>query len=346
MFNSWLFGLSETEKEQIIGIYLIPTIFINTKQTMLEGEFNKNQYQINLNKNLGWLQNINNNKLYTYPYNVLHVIGSDGNSADFKYELFKDIPSTGGAGTFTFWMICSIGLPPEFILIPIDYAIEQITIGSGLDAYTTTNENYNEALTLKNIPMSAWNTDGFKAWLAQTTTGLIGSGMGFAAMAGLGNLNPAFTGIKAFSKMSFAASAYSSIAGIPKAQLLPNYAHGEQKNNPFMQCGRFGFTFYNAHVKPEYAAIIDDYFTKYGYATKRVKKPNLNSRPYWNYIETKNCNIDQSYNNVVKGLNIEDTRKLSDIYDHGITFWHPDVRGTLVTVDVGDYSKDNSPLLG
>ena len=82
-----------------------------------------------------------------------------------------------------------------------------------------------------------------------------------------------------------------------------------------------------------YAAIIDDYFTKYGYATKRVKVPNIHSRPFWNYVETKDCNINQ-----LTGLNSQDTAKISSIYDHGITFWH--------TSNVGDYTQNNAPVGG
>lgn len=347
--------LKDTDKEQIVAIYMIPTIFCSSKVSVPESltdiQFQENATLVGTIRNRGWLPKFNystpnvfgikNNKLYTSPYNLIHVLSSDGTDGEFKYELFDKIIEEGN-DLITFKFMCSISTPPEFLLTPLKYGINQIAIDSSL----TSNINYNYSMPIKNIPMCAWETDGFKAWLAQATTGLVGGALGYGAMAALSASNPAITGVLAFSKMTFAASAFSSIAGLPKALISPQYAHGTQKVFPLMQVGNFGCVIYNAHIKPEYAAIIDDYFTKYGYATKRVKKPNLNSRPYWNYIETKNCNIDQSYNGVVKGLNIEDTRKLSDIYDHGITFWHPDVRGTLVTVDVGDYSKDNSPLVG
>ena len=47
-------------------------------------------------------------------------------------------------------------------------------------------------------------------------------------------------------------------------------------------------------------------------------------------METKNIN-----NN---GINAKDAEKISDIYNHGITFWH--------TTDVGNYSLNNGIVSG
>ena len=80
-------------------------------------------------------------------------------------------------------------------------------------------------------------------------------------------------------------------------------------------------------LQNEFAKIIDDFFTMYGYQTDRVKVPNRTGRPYWNYVKMQNsCHRGN--------VPSEDMSKINDLYDSGITFWH--------TPDVGNYSLDNT----
>lgn len=64
----------------------------------------------------------------------------------------------------------------------------------------------------------------------------------------------------------------------------------------------------------------------FGYATHRVKNPNTGGRNAWNYVETKNA--------IVKG-DVPDyaARKMEDILNNGVTFWHVN--------DIGNYTLDN-----
>lgn len=77
---------------------------------------------------------------------------------------------------------------------------------------------------------------------------------------------------------------------------------------------------------------IDDYFTRYGYATMKLGKPNIISRKYFNYIKTQGCNIKTNAPS-------SDKAKICDIFDKGVTFWH--ISGTNDT-NVGNYSVTNS----
>ena len=83
-----------------------------------------------------------------------------------------------------------------------------------------------------------------------------------------------------------------------------------------------------AKVQPEIAKTIDDFFTEYGYATKRVKKPNINVRPHWTYTKTIGCNLKGN-------APADDLKAIKDIFDNGITFWK---NGD----EIGNYSLDNS----
>ena len=89
------------------------------------------------------------------------------------------------------------------------------------------------------------------------------------------------------------------------------------------------FYLYAMSIKDEFARIIDDYFSLYGYAVHRVKVPNFEGRYTWNYVKTAGC--------VFKGYDIplQMQMQLAASLDAGMTFWHtPD--------NFGDYTQDNS----
>ena len=81
-------------------------------------------------------------------------------------------------------------------------------------------------------------------------------------------------------------------------------------------------------VTAQFARMIDDYFTMFGYAVKRVKVPNRNSRPHWNYVKTIGCTLTGS-------IPSDDMKKICSIYNNGVTFWK---NGT----EIGHYELDNT----
>lgn len=74
-------------------------------------------------------------------------------------------------------------------------------------------------------------------------------------------------------------------------------------------------------IRPEYAEIIDNYFSCFGYAIRKVKVPDITSRTQWNYIKTKGCTIKKNAENN-KAVPMEAEREICAIFDKGITFWH------------------------
>lgn len=81
------------------------------------------------------------------------------------------------------------------------------------------------------------------------------------------------------------------------------------------------YKIYYTQIRPEYAKIIDNFFTCFGYAIHEVKIPNITSRTEWNYIKTKGCTLKPNSNSS-HFLPMEAERTISAIYDKGITFWH------------------------
>ena len=63
--------------------------------------------------------------------------------------------------------------------------------------------------------------------------------------------------------------------------------------------------------------FVFNLFTKKGYKINNYEKPNINSRYWFNYIKTYECNITSI--NIGENDIIE---KIKEIYNSGITFWH------------------------
>lgn len=103
---------------------------------------------------------------------------------------------------------------------------------------------------------------------------------------------------------------------------------------------------YRESIDSETAETIDNFFTYYGYAVKKVKQPGVYNRHYWQYIKTCGCNLHNAdgYSDHVNvnvnystGMSASDMETLEKIFDRGITFWNQDVQ-------IGDYTLDNGTL--
>lgn len=81
-------------------------------------------------------------------------------------------------------------------------------------------------------------------------------------------------------------------------------------------------------IKEEFARIIDDFFSMFGYKTNKVKIPNLTGRQNWNYIKTIDCNITGN-------LPQQDLQEIKDMFNNGLTIWHN-------TSTFLDYSQSNN----
>ena len=99
--------------------------------------------------------------------------------------------------------------------------------------------------------------------------------------------------------------------------------------NDLFNNGRWGFYYAQMQPLPEYIDRIDDYFSRYGYTTNKLKVPNISSRPQWNFVKTADCKIGGS-------IPCTDEAEICSIFNKGVTFWkHPE--------NVCNYSLDNSP---
>lgn len=142
-----------------------------------------------------------------------------------------------------------------------------------------------------------------------------------AAMAGVQNVD--------YGQAAMGGTGLGALIGTTeRMKKVPNKAQGTVGGNSRMQCGYAGYYIAQRYLRREFAIMVDNFFTMYGYQVDRIKKPNINGRPYWNYVKMSNaCHVGP--------IPADDLALINSIYDAGITFWH--------TSDIGNYSLDNSP---
>lgn len=291
-----------------------------------------------------------NNKLYTYPYNYLHVDNASGESLSLRYEFFD-------GNTPRLKIYGSITQPVKAVCYPAGYKnVPKVEIQGGEKEYGALNT---ESLSLTNYPLCSWNVDSFQAWIAQNAlpiaTSLIGTAIGAGAMfipgigagiAGAGvatstalapqylHSNIPMSGGGSGVEPLVQQNAINNITGLLtqgyKASIAADVMKGSiNTGNVNCSSRRQDFWVGRMSITQQYAEMIDDFFTRYGYAIHAIGVPNISSRPHWNYIKTVGCTVSGS-------VPCDDMRKICQIFDGGITFWK---NGN----EIGNYSLDNSP---
>ena len=258
----------------------------------------------NLERKTGYVKN---KKLYTYPYNFLYVTNNHGKCAVFRYEFFS-------TQNCTFNVFCDMNPSATEVIWPKYYK------GSA--------DNYDEAIELNGFPQCAFNVDSYKAWLAQNLSSIAMSSLGLTSFFANEMANGVTNVAGGLTPLGMLAIIRQEVSGIVHT-FMPPQSKGNQGNNTLIALDKMKFGFMHKHITKEYATIIDDYFSMYGYATKKLKYPNRSSRPEWNYVKTIGCKIRS-------GIPSDDAIAIEGLYDKGIRFWKNPAH-------IGDYTFDNSP---
>lgn len=281
----------------------------------------------------------NNNKLFIYPYKSLQVSNCEGNFAEFRYEFFHHENSGEGAdpNIYEFEIFGVTGLQSEICCSPLDY--------KGL------SNNINEKISMSEFPMCSYNIDPYFAYIAQNKGSMtanvissIFSDASKAIMAGatggaslaLGTVAPQMSAESGIGG-STAKTIINTLGKLADYDRLPPQRGGAQGINALI--GRANgyqskdFYFIGKTITAEYAKIIDDYFTMFGYAINEVAIPNMNARPHYTYVQTQGC--------IVKGeMPADDCKAIENIFNKGVRFWNN-------INEIGNYTViDNSPAQG
>ena len=300
-------GITEEDASYGEG-YIAPTSSANNKEFTVPVETTTFSYN-------GKSYTPKNNKMWCFPFFKLQVSNHSGNAADYAIEEFEANRAA------KFQLYGDISANPSVTLYPKNY--KGIT------------HNVDCGISINSFPQCSFNSDTFKLWLAKNQYSLgvsVASGVaeivgGIATTAATGG---AAGGVGIPTAMHGATQIFSAINSRYQASLEPNKSSsGCPKNNLLTAMNKNQFDYYFCYPKYDEAVAIDDFFTMYGYQTNKVKKPNMSSRPYFNYVKTIGVNITGN-------IPCDDLQVLKRMFDSGVTFWK-------AGATVGDYSVNNKP---
>lgn len=336
--------------DAIVGVFMVPKQFISldssgvSENLVLGGLVGPVTKKWSDSEPLVKVSTINgytpkNKKLLTYPYTYILMSNNAGASAVYKYELFNSENCDFNIN-FALTPGCSIRL------IPLNY--------------NGTGENNEEGLSGAKFPIGSWTNDVYINWLTQNSlnhetqiintivsaapgavangvsgvtsgvaAGAAGGPWGAVAGGAAGGVGSIYT-----SGIGLAANLYTTISSINAEKyahsLQPPQASGNL-NSGDVTCsnGDLTFTAYKMSIKAEFARVIDDYFSMFGYQTNRVKVPNKNHRKNYWFTKTADANI-------IGNIPQNDLQIIKNVYNNGITFWR-------TSATLGDYS--NNPII-
>lgn len=259
-----------------------------------------------------------NKKLLCYPYNYLKAITHEGNSMNFKWEY-------NPYGAFSFKLYNNVLNNGGCYIEPSGYqgdngdTLYRLPINSFPNVTWSINNFY------QNLPLKAI----CGALTMAESTNAIGKIQAGSQMLTPKTKQLSKTGAKMMSEgYNELADLGGEVRNILAEGLSTPYdtSVANTDANLNLKYGRFGYTFFKMGIRIEYAKIIDDYFTRFGYKINRYKVPNLTGRRTFNYVKTVDCEIS---GNIPNEANVT----LANIFDSGVTIWH--------TTNVGDYSANN-----
>ena len=267
-----------------------------------------------------------NNKLFTREFNNFILSNMNGTDVEMAYEDFTN-------HTPVFKCVWSITPGCSVKCVPLNYRLLADSINNGV---YTSKKSYNYGISGAKYPICAWSGDVFTNWLTQNGINLALGGIGGAASMGIAAAGIAgaigsgglTVGLAAMAAGG-AGAIGSQLGAIYKHHITPEQTKGNISSGDVTYSdGKSLFVVFPTCIRAEYAHIIDDYFSAFGYKINRVKVPNRTGRRYWNFIKTIDCNCDGD-------IPQEDLKEIRKACNHGITFWHDPSK-------IYDYSQTNS----
>lgn len=309
--NEFLNQITKDAKEEsILSIFMCP-------RWLYEGVTEGSEYTDI--KNLGNMRGNDisgykpkNNKLFTYPYNLLYATNGT-NSTNYKFEYFYHPTNIAFRRSY------QLSTTPSAMCLPTDY------LGG---AYKRSIGEYygdiDNSIMINGFPVCSYTIDSFRAWLAQNQYNL------FSSIAGIGtNTFLGTTMDSGISGQGVLSGTMQLATNMANATLLAPASKGNASNTNLLfsddMCDIF---ICRKAITNQYARKIDNFFSKYGYATMQLKVPNRNVRKQWTYCKTNGCIV-------IGNAPADDVRRICKIYDKGITFWRN-------AGNVGNYELDNS----
>lgn len=313
--NTWITNYVNAQKrDAIISLFLIPEMFTTgaDREDHLYAGTNQpshkyiNHGNITGDKEIVFRTNTidgytpKNNKLFTKQFCYLLVSNNNGIAITYNFEDFYI--DNNNERTL---------IEPKFIIYGCMTPSGSIRLVP--ENYKGAAYNDDEGLNLGKFPMCSWNTDEYINWLTQNGVNNALSLAGSIFSIGANTYNGKVSGV-----VGNSLAIANIINETYKASKVPNQVHGNTNNGDVITAsGKNDFIFCTMTLKKQSAKIVDDYFSRYGYAINSIEDPNITGRRYWNYIEIGDTEeighgtVPSKYMDIINNA----CRK-------GVTIWH------------------------
>lgn len=309
----------EEEPDKIVCIYLVPIDFFSPNDTIYDTA--GGLYNLSILDNDGYTtpdESITpitptfggytprNNKLYTYPYCFYKLVNNLNSYMVLARERFDGAP--------TFRSVGGNSATSSMITFPVNYKK-----GTGVQIPLEDN------IAVNALPSGGWTGSAIGQWQANNgiATAVQATGSIAGTVAGLAMLsNPVTAPMGAAAVAGAAISAGNTIGNLLNTKSQLEHAANPVKGGANNISGLLALG--QSALKPRLegyclnaniAKVIDNYFTKYGYAIKELKTPNITGRQNYNYIQVQGS--------VGKGdLPSEAMNKINEICNRGVHIWH------------------------
>ena len=262
-----------------------------------------------------------NNKVLCYPYNCLTITNNSGTMAEYRYEDF-------------------VNNTPAFNLIGLQTpSCPMYIYPKNYKKNTTNYSGYAWGIPLAKVPQGSWNADMYTNWMTQNGVNILGMKLDAPTSHAIMGSLQALTGAATGSYDSIGTGLGNMFGAVQeqyRASMIPNQIGGQTTvGDVTFAYDKLAPTWYKMQIREEYARIIDDWFSRFGYKINRVKIPNQIGRRYWNYIQIGSSeNIGYSPSTASRSVPASSMEIINTIYRNGTTIWHNHA-------NIGNYSLDN-----
>lgn len=272
----------------------------------------------------------NNAKCYTSQYCMCIIRSSVGGTKEYKPELFDT-----SDGTMRFSVLGSYGASAGGIIV---YPL----------VYNKRPKAYEDAFIITDFPVSTWVGNAYAQWRAMNLGPLqeigvlgefISGGVKAIAGAAKGAATGAAVGGAAGAVIGGVAGGISGIGDMlgsvvnygkdmTAAQINGTVMGGTKNTSANLAAANeaFGFVIHWVMPSSNVCRSLDAYFDRFGYKVSRLKVPERNTRPCWNFVKTAEGHvagdIPSKYRNDIEGM-----------MNAGVTFWNVGAR------EIGDFSN-------
>ena len=309
------------KSDAVFGVYMCPTSLINNTSGSLQ--YSGQSTPLYGTQTINKPSRLNgytpkNKKLLTFPYCFINLSNNNGTTNSYLYELFNEIDENPNQCIFNIKGVPTVGASIK--CTPFNYK------------NNAEEDNEDEGILGGKFPTLSWSEDAYINWLTQNSVN-IGIGVASSLITIVGGLGMMASGALAGAGtvVSGSMSIANQIGQVYQHSLTPNTAKGNTNGGDINSSSNANtFYFEQMSIKQEYAKIIDDYFTRYGYKINRIISPNITGRPYYNYIEIGSSEVIGTGSVPSKFMDI-----INNACRKGVTIWHNHA-------NIGDYTLNNS----